>query len=97
MFGPSSPRGTAGVAADGMFSPWIYVGGVGVVHGVPGYREVNDASLSLGEYESFKNATPDPYLAMGSAYHERRAGGVEKGKSMKQHPKGGGDPALAGR
>jgi phospholipid-binding lipoprotein MlaA len=78
VFGPSSARGTAGLAADGMLSPWVYIGGVGVTLGVPAYREVNSASLRLGEYESFKRATLDPYVAMRSAYYESRAEAVAK-------------------
>src|SRR5579859_3527471 len=81
VFGPSSTRGTAGLAADGMLSPWSYVGGVGVALGVPAYREVNTASLGLGEYESFKKATLDPYVAMRSAYYESRSEAVEKSRA----------------
>lgn len=81
LFGPSSARGTAGLAADGMLSPWMYIGGVGVVYGIPAYRELNGASLSLGEYESFKKATLDPYVAMRSAYYESRADAVEKSRA----------------
>ena len=33
VFGPSSPRGTAGLAGDGALSPWTYIGGVGVAMG----------------------------------------------------------------
>ena len=86
VFGPSSTRGTAGLAADGMLSPWSYVGGVGVALGVPAYREVNTASLGLGEYESFKKATLDPYVAMRSAYHESRAeaAGNSKARRLRQ-------------
>jgi phospholipid-binding lipoprotein MlaA len=81
IWGPSSARGTAGLAADGMLSPWFYIGGVGVVYGVPAYRELNGASLNLGEYDSFKKATLDPYVAMRSAYYESRAEAVEKSKA----------------
>ena len=81
MFGPSAARGTAGLAADGMLSPWTYIGGVGVALGVPAYRELNSASLHLGEYESFKKATLDPYVAMRSAYYESRAEAVDKSKA----------------
>jgi phospholipid-binding lipoprotein MlaA len=80
VFGPSSTRGTAGFAADGMLSPWLYIGGAGVTLLVPAYRELNGASLSLGEYESFKKATLDPYAAMRSAYYESRAEAVEKSR-----------------
>ena len=81
VFGPSAARGTAGLAADGMLSPWSYIGGVGVALGVPAYRELNSASLHLGEYESFKKATLDPYVAMRSAYYESRAEAVDKSKA----------------
>ncbi len=81
LFGPSSTRGTAGLAADGMLSPWFYIGGVGVVYGVPAGRELNSASLGLGEYESFKKATLDPYVAMRSAYYESRAEAVEQSRA----------------
>ena len=81
VFGPSAARGTAGLAADGMLSPWSYIGGVGVAVGVPAYREQNNASLHLGEYESFKKATLDPYVAMRSAYYESRAEAVDKSKA----------------
>jgi phospholipid-binding lipoprotein MlaA len=80
LFGPSSARGTTGLAADGMLSPWFYIGGIGVVYGVPAYRELNDASLTLGDYEAFKKAALDPYVAMRSAYYESRAEAVEKSR-----------------
>jgi len=83
IWGPSSTRGTAGLAADGMLSPWFYIGGVGVVYGIPAYRELNEASLSLGEYDAFKKATLDPYVAMRSAYFQNRAEAVEKSKARK--------------
>ena len=78
LFGPSSSRGTAGLAADGALSPWNYVGGVAVSMGVPAYEGLNGAALQLGEYESFKKATLDPYVAMRSAYYQSRAEAVEK-------------------
>ena len=80
VFGPSSARGTAGLLADGALSPWSYVGGLGVALGVPAYRELNSASLRIGEYESFKKATLNPYVAMRSAYYESRAEAVAKSK-----------------
>lgn len=84
VFGPSSVRGTAGLASDGMLSPWFYVGGPAVSLVVPAYREVNGASLQLGEYENFKKATLDPYVAMRSAYYESRADAVQKSKTNKE-------------
>jgi phospholipid-binding lipoprotein MlaA len=80
VFGPSSPRGTAGLMGDSALSPWTYVGGAAVVYGIPAYREVKGASLRTGEYESFKKATLDPYVAMRSAYYQNRAEAVTKSK-----------------
>lgn len=80
ILGPSSARGTAGLAGDSALTPWTYFGGVGVSLGVPASREVNGASLRLGEYESFKKATLDPYTAMRSAYYESRAEAVKQSK-----------------
>ena len=59
----------------------------GVAVGVPAYREQNNASLHLGEYESFKKATLDPYVAMRSAYYESRAEAVDKTKAKKSAQK----------
>ncbi len=84
FFGPSSGRGTTGLAADGMLSPWMYVGGVGVTLTIPAYRELNGASLHLGEYESFKKAAVDPYVAMRSVYYESRADAVQKSRGKKE-------------
>lgn len=83
VFGPSSARGTAGLGADGALSPWTYIGGVPVSLGVPAYREVNGSSLRPGEYEAFKKATLDPYVAMRSAYYESRAEAVKESKDKK--------------
>ncbi len=86
IWGPSSTRGTAGLAADGMLSPWMYIGGAAVAYGVPAYRELNGASLTLGDYEAFKKAALDPYVAMRSAYYESRAEAVEKSKARIRPP-----------
>ena len=80
IFGPSSARGTTGLMADGALSPWMYIGGPAVTYVVPGYREVNGASLRTGEYESFKKATLDPYVALRSAYYETRTDAAAKSK-----------------
>jgi len=92
LFGPSSSRGTAGLAADGMLSPWFYIGGAGVTYVVPAYRELNGASLTLGDYEAFKKASLDPYVAMRSAYYESRAEAVKKSKARNDAGNAGSIP-----
>jgi len=97
VFGPSSPRGTAGLAADSLLSPWSYVGGgVGVALGIPAYKELNGASLNPGDYESFKKATLDPYVAMRSAYYETRAEAVDKSKAKNSAQKVASIPLARG-
>jgi phospholipid-binding lipoprotein MlaA len=81
LLGPSSARGTAGVVADGFLSPWRYIDGLGVSLGVPAFGELNGVSLRLGDYESFKQATLDPYVALRSAYYESRANAVERSQA----------------
>lgn len=80
LLGASSARGTAGLVADAVLSPWDYIDGLDVELGVPAFDFLNTASLRLGEYESFKKATLDPYVAMRSAYFENRAAAVEKSR-----------------
>lgn len=38
-----------------------------------GVKEVNRASLMLGQYEELKQLTLDPYVALKNAYLQRRA------------------------
>ena len=73
LFGPSSVRGTVGLFGDGMLVPWTYVDGAFVFYGTRLFDTVNATSLQLGEYESLKQASFDPYVALRDAYFENRA------------------------
>ena len=73
VLGPSSVRGTVGMAGDSMLTPWGYCNLLSVSLGVPAFEMINAGSLHLGEYEEFKNSTLDPYVAMRSAYFENRS------------------------
>jgi phospholipid-binding lipoprotein MlaA len=79
VVGPSSVRGTVGSVGDTFMTPWPYVE-IRLVErvGWRAYDAVNATSLQLGEYESFKRATLDPYVALRSAYFERRQRMVER-------------------
>jgi phospholipid-binding lipoprotein MlaA len=72
VFGPSSVRGSAGMIGDSFLVPWNYVDGMAVVYGTRALDTVNSTSLRLGEYESFKQSTFDPYLSLRDAYLENR-------------------------
>jgi phospholipid-binding lipoprotein MlaA len=73
VLGPSSVRGSIGIAGDSFLSPWTYLDGAAVFLAPRAYDILNSTSLQLGEYESFKNASFDPYLSLRDAYLEHRS------------------------
>ncbi|MEQ8160369.1 MAG: VacJ family lipoprotein [Smithellaceae bacterium] len=72
VFGPSSPRDTIDLVGKyflnpmSYVTPWYYPTGTKVV------EVVNRTSLSIGDYESLKEAAIDPYVAMRDAYIQYR-------------------------
>jgi phospholipid-binding lipoprotein MlaA len=78
LLGPSSVRGTVGLAGDTMLSPLTYYDFLALSLAVRPYETINDTSLRLGEYESFKQAALDPYVAMRSFYFENRYGFIHR-------------------
>ncbi len=79
VLGPSSVRDTIGFAGDAVTTPTWYINYPYYASaGVYAHRKVNDMSFHLGEYESFKKATLDPYVAMRSAYVQNRKAAIEK-------------------
>lgn len=72
LLGPSSLRGTVGMAGDGLLSPWPFVDAAAILYGTHVYDTLNSSSLHLGDYESLKQASFDPYLALRDAYFENR-------------------------
>ena len=87
LLGPSSIRGTVGKVGDSMLSPWPYLDSLAVSLAVPPYEILNSASLRLGDYESFKKATFDPYVALRNAYFENRRQMVEQSRRQPSAPK----------
>jgi phospholipid-binding lipoprotein MlaA len=78
LFGSSSVRGTCGTIGDSFLSVWNYVDGVGVLYGTRAFDTINSSSLRLGEYESFKEGSLDPYVSLRDAYFENRRSLVEQ-------------------
>jgi len=78
MLGPSSARDTLGLAGDYFLYPVSYLNPWYASTGVRGYEAVNDTSLRIGDYESFKQAAIDPYLALRDAYVQYRQNKVDK-------------------
>jgi phospholipid-binding lipoprotein MlaA len=73
FLGPSSVRDTFGRAGDGFLDPLNYV----FPHSeydvaAKAFDRVNDASLRIGDYESLKEASLDPYVALREAYFQNR-------------------------
>lgn len=74
VFGPSNVRDTVGLAGDFFLSPISYLAmsdsGAGIA--VQAGGEVNNTSLTLGDYEDFKESAIDPYVALRDAYRQYR-------------------------
>jgi phospholipid-binding lipoprotein MlaA len=83
ILGPSSLRDGLGLAVDASFNPQtylaIYVAVVGYVN-TGGWilEKINEASLTLGEYEDLKKAALDPYIAVREAYYQYRQNKIKK-------------------
>jgi len=78
IFGPSSPRDTIGKVGDGFLNPFSYLDEWYETAGVKTVDTVNDASFRIGDYESLKKASIDPYVAVRDAYVQYRAGSIKK-------------------
>ena len=80
FLGPSSLRDTVGLAGDYALDPVTYlflVAPVGFSEGAQCFSFLNEGSLFIGEYESFKDAAFDPYTSMKDAYYQRRKYQIE--------------------
>ena len=60
------------MVGDEFLDPVRYVKPEAVSIGISATSTVNNSSFSLGEYESLKAATVDPYIAMREAYVQYR-------------------------
>ncbi len=78
ILGPSTLRDSFGMVGDSFLNPLSYLIGGDMVAGGGVYvgKEVNDASLVLGDYEQFTEAAFDPYVAIRDAYHQYRSNQV---------------------
>lgn len=72
IFGPSSLRDTVGFIGDLFLDPRTYIFNQPIFYVVRPYELVNDTSLTIGEYEDFKEAALDPYIALKDAYSQYR-------------------------
>lgn len=78
ILGPSSARDTVGMVGDTFLQPLTYLNPNEAAWGAKAYDKVNDTSLTIGDYESLKEAAIDPYVALRDAYVQYRLNKVKK-------------------
>jgi phospholipid-binding lipoprotein MlaA len=78
ILGPSNLRDTVGYLGDLFLDPRTYVLAQPVFYTVRPFELVNETSLRIGEYEDFKQAAIDPYVALKDAYHQSRQNKTRK-------------------
>jgi phospholipid-binding lipoprotein MlaA len=72
LFGPSNVRDTVGLVGGQFLNPVRYVDPAEASIAISAFDYTNDYTFRLGEYESFKKAAYDPYIAMRRAYIQYR-------------------------
>ena len=73
VFGPSTLRDTVGLIGDTMFlDPVSYVEPFGLRIGINAEERINNTSLRIGDYESFKEASIQPYEALRNFHIQYR-------------------------
>ena len=84
VLGPSSLRDSTGIAGDWFLYPLGYVASNDVSFGtssaVLGHEMVNRTSFRIGDYESFKESTLDPYVSLRDAFVQSRKRAVEESR-----------------
>ena len=72
LLGPSTLRDSAGFVGDQFLNPIRYVEPPEASIGISTGNMTNESSFHIGEYEAFKSAAVDPYVAMRGAYIQYR-------------------------
>ena len=72
LLGPSTLRDSVGMAGDQFLNPTRYVEPTDISIGISAVRITNESSFHIGEYEAFKSAALEPYVAMRESYIQYR-------------------------
>jgi len=89
IIGPSCVRDTVGYVGDLFLDPVNYVvPQLDYNLGIKAYDTVNGTSLRPGDYEDFKNAAIDPYVALRDAYYQYRRSLVKGSEGTPVRPPG---------
>jgi len=78
LFGPSTVRDSLGMAGDMFLNPVRYVKPWKTSAGISAGKGINEGSFHVGEYEDFKSAALEPYIAMREAYIQYRNKKIEE-------------------
>jgi phospholipid-binding lipoprotein MlaA len=72
FLGPSSLRGTLGLIGDTGCDPTTYLLSPLIKIGIRSYGDLNETSLTIGDYEALTESALDPYIAIRNAYYQNR-------------------------
>jgi len=78
ILGPKSLIDTVGYVGDLFLDPVTYIPSLPINFSVKAYDAVNETSLTIREYEDFKESAVDPYIALKDAYHQYRQNKIRK-------------------
>ncbi len=78
LLGPSTVRDSVGLAGEVFLHPLFYVEPAETALAISAGWHVNESSFHIGEYEAFKSAAIDPYIAMRNAYIQYRNKQIEQ-------------------
>ncbi len=78
LLGPSNARDSVGRIGDWFLNPVSYVEPTEAAYGITAVRYTNSSSFRIGEYETFKSMTVEPYIAMREAYIQYRANQIQE-------------------
>ncbi|MBT3312648.1 MAG: VacJ family lipoprotein [Desulfobacterales bacterium] len=78
VLGPSTLRNSVGMIGDKLLSPVSYVDPTEASAGITALDMVNSVSFKIGDYESLKKASIDPYTAFRNIYLQNFRKKVEK-------------------
>ena len=72
LLGPSTARDSAGFVGDLFLRPFFYLESCEAKVALSATEYVNKSSFHIGQYEAFKSAAVDPYVAMRQTYIQYR-------------------------
>jgi len=78
LFGPSNVRDSLGMVGDMFLNPVRYVEPWETSAYISAGKGINEGSFHIGEYEDFKSAALEPYIAMREAYIQYRNKKIEE-------------------